>query len=240
MGFDVWQEPKKEERKREKSLGEGEEEKIDFFDLMLGDRIYDSDNEFDIPTLRTDRQPENGLLLPFAGWGADTRAKKGISTYHFYVEDYRFTAIWKDPASVLRSGCTNLVEPNLSLFDTTPIAYGLQLIYMKRWIARFWQECGARVYADLNVAKKFYEWNRLGIPEGYNAFATRGYADREEYLKMEMQTAREISGLDNPNMIVYGGGERIKELCVQNNVLYEEQFMANRVKPKKKGGGGSG
>lgn len=136
-GFDVWQEPKKEERKREKSLGEGEEEKIDFFDMMLGDRVYGSDNEFDIPTLRTDRQPENGLLLPFAGWGADTRAKKGISTYHFYVEDYRFTAIWKDPASVLRSGCTNLVEPNLSLFDTTPIAYGLQLIYMKRWIARF-------------------------------------------------------------------------------------------------------
>lgn len=59
-----------------------EQERTDFFDLMLGDRIYDSDNEFDIPTLRTDRQPENGLLLPFAGWGADTRAKKGISTYH--------------------------------------------------------------------------------------------------------------------------------------------------------------
>ena len=51
---------------------------------------------------------------------------------------------------------------------------------------------------------------------------------------MEIQTAREISGLDKPNMIVYGGGERIKELCVQNNVLYVEQFMANRV--KKKGG----
>lgn len=234
-GFDVWQEPKKEEGKREKSLGEGEEEKIDFFDLMLGDRVYGSDNEFDIPTLRTDRQPENGLLLPFAGWGADTRSKKGISTYHFYVEDYRFTAIWKDPASVLRSGCTNLVEPNLSLFDTTPIAYGLQLIYMKRWMARFWQECGARVYADLNVARKFYEWNRLGIPEGYNAFATRGYADREEYLKMEIDIARQISGLDNPNMIVYGGGERIREICLRSGVLYEEQFMANRVKRKNKG-----
>ena len=236
-GFDVWQEPKKEAKKSENNKQPDEEqERADFFDLMLGDRIYDSDNEFDIPTLRTDRQPENGLLLPFAGWGADTRAKKGISTYHFYVEDYRFTAIWKDPTSVLKSGCTNLVEPNLSLFDTTPIAYGIQLIYMKRWIARFWQECGAKVYADLNVSQKFYKWNRIGIPDGYNAFATRGYADREEYLKIEIQTAREISGLDKPNMIVYGGGERIKELCVQNNVLYVEQFMANRVKPKKKGG----
>ncbi|WP_418816022.1 DUF4417 domain-containing protein [Paraprevotella clara] len=237
-GFDVWQEPKEEKAKAKspKETSEEKQEQPDFFAAMLGDRIYDSNNEFDIPNLLLDRQPTSGLLLPFAGWGADTRAKKGIATYHFYVEDYRFTNIWNNPVSVLDSGCTELVEPNLSLFDTTPIAYGLQQIYMKRWIARLWQECGAKVYADLNVAQKFYKYNRLGIPDGYNAFATRGYADRQEYLKMEIKIAREISGRDNPNMLVYGGGEKIKELCTQNNVLYVEQFMANRVKQIKKGG----
>lgn len=237
-GFDVWQEPKKKKKAQptKDTRNETEAEKPDFFAAMLGDRIYDSDNEFEIPTLRLDRQPISGLLLPFAGWGADTRAKKGISTYHFYVEDYRFTNIWNNPVLVLESGCAELVEPNLSLFDTTPIAYGLQQIYMKRWIARFWQECDAKIYADLNVSQKFYNYNRLGIPDGYNAFATRGYADRQEYLKMEIQIARDISGLDKPNMIVYGGGEKIRELCLQNNVLYVEQFMANRVKQIKKGG----
>ena len=236
-GFDVWQEPKedKETTRSKKQHDETETEVVDSFANMLDDRIYDSNNEFDIPNLLMDMQPNSGLLLPFSGWGADTRAKKGISTYHFYVEDYRFTNIWKNPASVLDSGCTELVEPNLSLFDTTPIAYGLQQLYKKRWIARFWQECGAKVYADLNVAQKFYKYNRLGIPDGYNAFATRGYADRLEYLKMEIQIAREISGKDNPNMIVYGGGESVKELCSQSNVLYVEQFMANRVKQIKKG-----
>lgn len=233
-GFDVWQEPK-EDKQPKKSKGQGgtdedKTEKTDFFAMMLGDRIYDSNNEYDIPNLLLDCQPTSGLLLPFAGWGADTRAKKGISTYHFYVEDYRFTHIWNNPVSVLESGCAELVEPNLSLFDTTPIAYGLQQIYMKRWIARFWQECGAKVYADLNVSQKFYQYNRLGIPDGYNAFATRGYTDRQEYLKMEIQIAREISGKDNPNMIIYGGGEKIKELCIQNNLLYVEQFMSNKVK----------
>lgn len=78
--------------------------------------------------------------------------------------------------------------------------------------------------------------NCLGIPDGYNAFATRGYADRQEYLKKEIQIAREISGKDTPSMIVYGGGEKIKELCVQNNILYVEQFMANRVKKGGKNG----
>lgn len=239
-GFDVWQDPKDKAKPTKRQQGETDVEKTDSFSAMLGDRIYDSNNEFDIPNLLLDRQPTSGLLLPFSGWGADIRAKKGISTYHFYVEDYRFTNIWNNPVSVLDSGCVELVEPNLSLFDTTPVAYGLQQIYMKRWIARFWQECGAKIYADLNVAQKFYKYNRLGIPNGYNAFATRGYADRQEYLKMEIQIAREISGRDNPNMIVYGGGEKIRELCMKNNVLYVEQFMANRVKQIKKGGAKDG
>ena len=244
-GLGVWQ--PEDERKNdadgggmkgdiEENMAAEKEQDTDYNELMLGDRIYPSDNEYDIPVLRMDRQPESGLLLPFAGWGTDTRAKKGIDTYHFYVDDYRFEKIWKDPTIVLNSGCSDLVEPNLSLFDTTPVAYGLQQIYKKRWISRYLQECGVRVYADLNVAKKFYKYNRMGIPDGYNAFATRGYTDRQEYLKMEIQIAREISGFDKPNMIVYGGGEKIKELCMQNNVLYVEQFMNNKdIKRKKKG-----
>lgn len=235
-GFDVWQEDKERDKTAPKHEKEERQDKADFFDMMLGDRIYDSNNDFDIPNLRLDEQPAPGLLLPFSAWGADTRLKKDIQTYHFYVEDYRFEAIWKDPTIVLNSGCSAVVEPNLSLFDTTPVAYGLQQIYKKRWIARYFQECGVKVYADLNVAQKFYKYNRMGIPDGYNAFATRGYADRQEYLKMEIQIAREISGKDTPNMIVYGGGEKIKELCTQNSVMYVEQFMANRAKNTKKGG----
>lgn len=239
-GFDVWQDCEDDNapttRKQKDTDKETKPVESDFFTMMLGDRIYESNNDFDIPTLRMDEQPVSGLLLPFSAWGADTRLKKDVQTYHFYVEDYRFEAIWKDPTVVLNSGCDAVIEPNLSLFDTTPVAYGLQQIYKKRWIAHYFQECGVKVYADLNVARKFYKYNRMGIPDGYNAFATRGYADRQEYLTAEIQIAREISGKDTPNMIVYGGGEKIKELCVQNNVLYVEQFMANRVKKIKKGG----
>ena len=196
--------------------------------LPVEDRIYGSGNELEIPDLLPDMQPRSGLLLPFAGWGIDGRAKRNVGTYHFYVDDYRFKAIWRDPGRVLAGGCRELVEPNLSLFDTTPVAYGLQRLYMKRWIARYWQECGARVYADLNVPPKFCRYNRMGIPDGYNAFATRGYADRLEYLKLEIAQAREISGCDRPNMVVYGGGEGVRELCLQAGVIYVDQFITNR------------
>ena len=144
-GFEGWQEPeqKSSERSSEEQQEEESEEdieKADFYDMMLGDRIYDSNNDFDIPNLRADEQPVSGLVIPLSAWGADTRQKKGISTYHFYVEDYRFEAIWKDPTTVLNSGCEAVIEPNLSLFDTTPVAYGLHQIYKKRWISRYWQE----------------------------------------------------------------------------------------------------
>lgn len=219
---------KEEEEEKEKDLSEAESESMDFYSMMLGDRLYNSDNKYDIPLLLLEQQPENGVLLPFSPWGADSRQRKGVATYHFYVEDYRFEAIWKNPLIVLEGGTQAIVEPNLSLFDTTPIAYGLQQIYKKRWIARYYQECGIKVYADLNVARKFYEYNRMGIPKGYNAFATRGYADRIEYLLEEIQIAKEISGKDHPNMLVYGGGAKVEQIAKENGVIYIEQFMQNK------------
>ena len=204
-----------------------EEVDVSLFAKMLGAKLYDSDNEYDIPNLLLSEQPGYGVDLPFSAWGADSRLKTGIATYHFYVDDYRFEAIWKDPIKVLASGCKTVVEPNLSVYDTTPIAYGLQQIYKKRYIARYFQECGIKVYADLNVAAKFRKFNVMGIPKGYNAFATRGYSDRIEYLKGELAIAQEISGLEKPNMIVYGGGELVKAFCRAHGITYMEQFINN-------------
>lgn len=214
----------------DKPLEDDEEDYEDksIINLMVSDVIYPTDNAFDIPVLRMDCQPSSGVEVPFSAWGADSRLRKDVKTYCFYVDDYRFEAIWKDPSVVVRSGCNQIVEPNLSLYDTTPIAYGLQQIYKKRWIARYFQECGIDVYADLNVASKFRDYNRMGIPKGYNAFATRGYSDRIEYLKQEIDIAREISGKDIPNMIVYGGGAKIKEICAEYQIIYVEQFMQNK------------
>lgn len=202
-----------------------EKSKTDYTSLMVEDRIYSTDNEFDIPVLDCTKQAKTCLLLPVSAYGSDSRQRTGISTYHFYVDDYRFASLWKDPLKIVRSGVKEVVEPNLSLFDSTPIAYGLQQIYKKRWISRFWQTHGINVYADLNVSRKFYKYNILGIPKGYNAFATRGYSDRPVSLLCEYEIAQDISGLENPNMIVYGGGETIKKICNEKQIIYIEQYI---------------
>lgn len=206
---------------------EVEEEGGAFHRSMLADCLYESDNIFDIPNLLSDLQAGK-LQLPLSPWGALARQKRVAATYHFYVDDYRFEAIWKNPAKVVNSGCVALVEPNLSLFDTTPVAWGLQSIYKKRWIARYFQERGIRVYADLNVSRKFRDYNLLGIPAGYNAFFTRGYADRLPGLEAEYDIACKISGLQTPNLIVYGGGQPVREFCMAHNLLYVEQLMTSK------------
>lgn len=225
--FDLEEEEERETATSEESDDEDSEREDEILDL-LDDRIYPSDNEYDIPVLMMERQPKNGLILPFNGWGACCRDKKMIGTYHFYVDDYRFEGIWKHPEKVIISGCKAIVEPNLSLFDTTPVAYGLQQIYKKRWIARYYQECGIDVYADLNVAVKFQQYNKLGIPKGYNAFFTRGYDQRTDALDSELAIAKEISGLDAPNLVVYGGGKKVKQFCDKHSLLYAEQFMQSK------------
>ena len=68
-------------------------EKMSLYFRMLGDYVYPSNNEFDIPTLLTDNMPVH-LELPLNPWGAEARYKKGITTYHFYVDDYRFEQLF--------------------------------------------------------------------------------------------------------------------------------------------------
>lgn len=191
------------------------------------DILYPSDNLYDIPCLRLDRQAGH-LELPFVPYGTGRRNKR-VATLHFYVDDYRFNALWKNPAKIFDNNPAAAVECNYSLFDTTPLAFGLQFIYQKRWMARYWQENGIRIYVDLNVSSKFFEYNRMGVPDGWNAFATRGALGGLELLKAKFNQARQISGLDSPNLIVYGGGKEVHEFCCLHSLLYVHDYMTEKL-----------
>ena len=204
--------------------------KLAFYYRMLGDFVYPSNNEFDIPTLKKDNMPIH-LELPLNPWGAEARYKKGITTYHFYVDDYRFEQLFKDPIKLLESGCKAIVEPNCSIHDQTPMAYAIWQTYRKRYLCRYLQECGMQIWVDLNVSPHFEEVNALGVPEGYNAFCTRGVSGWLETTERHWQMAKRISGLEKPNMFVYGGGADVEEWCKAHDIIYVNEFI-NRAKEK--------
>ena len=210
------------------------EDRLSFYYRMMGDYLYPTDNEYQIPTLLADNQPVH-VELPLAPWGAEGRYKKGITTYHFYVDDYRFEQLFKNPILLLQSGCRAVVEPNVSIHDQTPVAIALWQIYRKRYLARYLQECGLQVWADLNVSPHLERWNALGIPQGYNAFFTRGVSGWQPTLDRHLEMARRISECDHPNLVVYGGGNDIADWCMAKQVVHISEYM-NRGKSKPKKG----
>jgi len=199
--------------------------------LFIADQIFPTDNSWEIPTLRLDVQPK-GAEIPFVRFGEQKRTydMAGCGTLHFFTDDYRFSSVYDHPEKILAHHPANIVEPNYSLFNETPSAFGLQAVYKKRWIARAMQEKGIGFFVDLNVAQKFIKLNLIGIPKGYNAFATRGYSDRIHALEVEYALAQAISGRDRPLFVCYGGGAECKSYCNRVGAVYVTPII--RVKTK--------
>ena len=218
----------KSDNEEEEETEEIDEDKMKFYHDMMGDFIYPSNNEFDIPTLLTDNMPKH-LELPLNPWGAEARYKKMMSTYHFYVDDYRFEQLFKDPIKLLLSGCKAIVEPNCSIHDQTPMAFAIWQTYRKRYLCRYLQECGLQIWVDLNVSPHFEEINMLGVPDGYNAFCSRGVDGWLETTERHWAMAKRISGLEKPNMFVYGGGSNVEAWCKERDIVYVNEFI-NRCK----------
>jgi len=183
------------------------------------DAVWPSDNDWGVPLLDINLQA-SALDLPFETWGASERKRRMPGTWHFYTEDYRYEALWRDPSPILNTQCVNIVEPNWSCYIQMPPAVALWQIYRKRWMARWWQSYGVRVFADLNVAEVHYSLNLLGIPKGWKAWATRGYTERMSSTEKEYQMAVEHAGTPSILFVVYGGGKQVKQMCQSNGWLY--------------------
>jgi hypothetical protein len=179
----------------------------------IPDALWATDNAWGVPLLDMHWQA-NAVDLPVEAWGSKgSRNRRQEGTYHFYTEDYRFTALWADPSPVVNSGCINVVEPNFSCYRDMPPAVALYRIYQKRWLARYWQSMGIRVFVDLNVAEPHAALNLLGVPQGWRAWATRGYVERMDATEREYELACERAGTDDILFMCYGGGKAVRELC---------------------------
>jgi hypothetical protein len=88
-------------------------------------------------------------------------------------------------------------------------------------MARYWQSKGVRIFVDLNVNRAFAEDNLVGVPAGWAAFATRGYAERIDDLRFEYGLAQGVAGKrDGVLFVVYGGGKTVKNFCMDNGLIH--------------------
>ena len=189
------------------------------------DALFPSDNDWGIPTLNADLQATT-VDLPVSLWGAMSRTARMRGTWLFYCDDYRFEALWKDPSPIVNSQCANAVEPNFTIGPQTPKAVALWQIYRKRWLARWWQSYGVRVFVDMNVdTTTFGDIMLLGVPTGWSAYATHGYTDRQEFTLMEYELACQWAGKDDILFLLYGGGKECKALAQSRGWVWVSEHM---------------
>jgi len=194
------------------------------------DALWPTDNEWGIPLLDVGLQAD-ALDLPVGVWGFTKRASRMRGTWFFYVDDYRFSAVWDNPAAVVNTKCVNAVEPNYSTSEQMPLAVGLWGIYRKRWLARYWQSQGIRVFVDMNVSPKFRDMNLWGVPEGWKAYATRGSRDMLDLMVADYEAAAARAGdVMNLLFVVYGGGKDVETFCKERGWLWVDEVMTRKRK----------
>jgi hypothetical protein len=192
----------------------------------LPEVVFPSNNPYEIPTLRLDRCALY-LRKPFVPWKKLTTIYK-LTSIHFYTWDHHFEKMWqsREYTHILNNPDVEcVVEPNYSLRDETPYALGLQQIYKKRYVARVLQEAGIMTYVDMNVAAKFREANMLGVPDGWTAYATRGYAADMDAFAIDFDIAQRKAGGRELLFVVYAGGKKVQDWCFQNNAIYLPNVM---------------
>ena len=192
-------------------------------DGWIPDQLFASGNDWEIPDLDESMQAQS-VDIPFLAFGEQKRTLdlKGNGTVHFYVDDYRFAAVYEHPEKILQHHPRNIVEPNFSLFLDMAPAFGLQAVYKKRVVARMMQDRGIRVFVDLNVAQKFIKLNLIGVPKGWRSFCTRGYSDRLPGLELEYKIAEASASISGrkPLFVVYGGGAKCRDFCKEVGAVY--------------------
>lgn len=194
--------------------------------------VYPSDNEWGVPALSLEPEAHAPALdVPLVAWGTVSRSARA-GTWAYYVDDYRFEALWRDPDAPLRSGATGVVEPNWSVFDDTPRAEALWAVYRKRWLACYWQRAGARVWVDLCVSHQHADLSLLGVPAGWQRYATAGWDGRLADLDVEAEQARERAAGHPHMLLVYGGGANTRAWCSRRpNVVHCPRSADSRKRP---------
>jgi len=207
----------------EQTEQEEQEEQAEPQVLRVPDAIWGTDNEYGIPLLDLNMQAQ-ALEAPFIGWGTAQRKSKMTGTYHFYVEDYRFENVWRNPLDIANSLCVAVVEPNFSVYDDMPRAVAIWQMYRKRWIARWLQSVGVRIFVDLNISHRHDNLRFIGVPEGWKAYCTRAYADRLDETELEYEQAVKHAGTDGILFVCYGGGKKAEELAQSHGwIWYPDQ-----------------
>ncbi len=203
-------------------------------DIIVKPSIGDEFNlQLNMPKLSL-KQQADAFDMPIVAWGSQRGRKcakrQDAGTFHMYTGDAFFERFWREPQLMVNARPINVIEANFSITPETSIEQAFWQTYRKRWLSRYWQSKGLRIIVDLTVNKQAALINMLGVPQGWQSYATRGYIenleDKEYGIEFDYKLACERAGTDDILFLVYGGSERVKEYCNSRGWFWQPEELA--------------
>lgn len=190
----------------------------------LNRAIFEGVGEYGIPAIEPDSpEVDNWIGFNFA----KTCDEPEIHGIHFFIDDYQFVRVWKDPdrytnmLGKFQAVCT----PDFSTYTDFPKAVQIYNHYRKHWLGAYWQEAGIRVIPTISWSDRdSYEWCFTGEPEGYTvAVSSVGTQGSRETRQLFMDGYREMMARLQPSRIVMYGD--IPDEC-QGNIVSVKAFQS--------------
>ena len=191
----------------------------------LNKRIFEGVGEFNIPALQSALfQVDNWISFNYAK-GCEEPDQHGI---HFFIDDYQFIRLWKDPDRYLpmlakfQAVCT----PDFSTYTDFPKAIQIYNHYRKHWLGAYWQENGINVIPTISWSDEdSFEWCFDGEPAGgmvaVSSVGTQG--NRRATRLFELGYAEMKKRLAPEKIIMYGN---VPECAEGDDVIPVKAFQS--------------
>ena len=141
-------------------------------------------NEWEFPIIRATQVIPDFMI----GYRKKRPNLGGIGVTHFFLDDFRFDSIWKDPMVSMEHIKTPIVlSPDFSLYRDWPLALQIWNTYRNRWCGGFWQSRGLTVIPTISWSgPDSYDFCFDGIqPGGVVAISMLGVSgSAENYIFM--------------------------------------------------------
>lgn len=180
------------------------------------------EGKYDIPIIK----PEPYVYAKFFPFGnANAHYKRDENGIHFFIYDYRFTALWysREKYRKMLPEFKAVMAPDFSLYYDIPVMVQMWNHYRKHLLAAWMQSIGCRVYPVIRwTDEKSYEWCFDGEPYKSTVVISskgtlKGVEERRLFLK---GYDRMLEVLEPETIMFYG---KIPPEC-KGNIIPVDEF----------------
>lgn len=188
---------------------------------------FETEGEYNIPIL----EPYNYEPTEFIGFNFAKSAKdkknKGI---HFFVDDYQFERLWREPNAYLKllSEFHSLMTPDFGLYQDYPKSIQIYNHYRKHWLGAYWQSLGFKVIPTIAWSdRESFKWCFDGVPIGSTvAVSSVGTQQSKKTKQAFLEGWNEMLEKLQPETVIFHGN--IPKECNANIIRiksFQERFQ---------------